>query len=215
MNTTTSSTSAPRPRLTRLVRVFETLLTLCLWLMYAGAGALLLMTIYSASAAKLPAGLSQEVEVAINPRGFALQSPTGEPFGLEVRTINAKVAFTSAQRALWLINPSFAIVGLMIASAFTHHLRQVVRSLYDESPFVAANTRRIRLLGWIMLIATIWQSVSAFVLTGVVESTTPATNLVHTLHFDFKPYLVVLAIFVFAEVFRIGVELKTEQELTV
>ena len=96
-------------------------------------------------------------------------------------------------------------------------LRDVVRTLRDGEPFVAANARRIRRIGWAVIFGELARAGFTYVGTSYAMASVSADGLRFYPRSDLGvlPILYGLIILVIAEVFRIGTRLDEEQSLTV
>lgn len=132
--------------------------------------------------------------------------------------IEGSIRVPSSSR--WFIAANgFALIGVLIlVAAVLVALRDVLRTLTREKkPFVAANAKRIRFIGWVVVcgeLARMWiiyaenaYARAHLTVAGVVFDVLPQPHLV--------TLLLGLLILVIAEVFRAGTQLDEEQSLTI
>jgi hypothetical protein len=101
-------------------------------------------------------------------------------------------------------------------------LRRIFATMAGGTPFIGENIRRIRWIGWLMIIFGVLSQVVRWGLVWFVHSNVAATGLDLSLQIDQSSVqpdttmiflgLVVLAL---AEVFRYGAQLQTDSDLTV
>lgn len=112
---------------------------------------------------------------------------------------------------------AFAIGGLLLLFTLWK-LRQLVRSVRDRDPFTAANTRRLRVLGLVLIF---WHLIGHYLATGISEwiITTRGPDI-PTLTADVGPFplggiFAGLCLLVLAEVFAHGIRLREDVEATI
>jgi len=108
------------------------------------------------------------------------------------------------------LNLSGGLGGSLIAAAYlfvAFVLKKIVKTTLEGNPFVEANISRLRKTWMVVALAEIIRMVAV----GVIKSGTD------TVGFDLSltPWFLVFVIAIMAEVFRIGLELRRDQELTV
>jgi hypothetical protein len=109
--------------------------------------------------------------------------------------------------ATWALLGGCAWAGLVA-------LRRIVRSAWVSDPFICANVRRLRLLG---VVVVAWPVITR-VSTRALESTLDVVPLVKPVMVGpgwWPPLLLGLGLFALAEVWRVGVELRTLEQTTV
>ena len=111
--------------------------------------------------------------------------------------------------AWWLVGPATSL--LVLWGAWMLH--EIVATAGAGDPFVAANVRRIRVLGWLAVgfwVATIAQS-----LVGMAVQDHLGLDQPHPLNLSFDPLLWVVVLFALAAIWQRGVDMRDEQQLTV
>jgi hypothetical protein len=101
-------------------------------------------------------------------------------------------------------------------------LRQIFASLTSGQPFLISNVRRLRIIGWLVISAMLfnhawdWAAVtymqSVLTLAGHVPSV-PVAFIIDEIHPELL--FVGAAVLVLAEIFRLGASLQEEQTLTI
>jgi hypothetical protein len=112
------------------------------------------------------------------------------------------------------------IVGLVTATWMFLMLRQIFRSVQIQSPFQAAIARRITTMGLLFLGQT---AIEALLKLALWQQTRPYFNHIQlanqaSLSVDIQldgPWLLGLILLALAQVYRRGIELQLENELTV
>lgn len=108
-------------------------------------------------------------------------------------------------------------VSFAISLSITYLLRQIFRSLAQNNPFVVPNAQRLRLIAFLIMFSAVtsfahdalanWFLQQNFVLEG--------SGIRGHLVIDLKTLMAGLIVLVIAEIFRIGAQIKEEQDLTV
>ncbi|OFX85917.1 MAG: hypothetical protein A2W99_17100 [Bacteroidetes bacterium GWF2_33_16] len=96
--------------------------------------------------------------------------------------------------------------------------KSIKHSLVYENPFRTENTQRIRLIALAVFILAIFDILYPFVLKYFWIKNISINNMVFHFRLSFEAvvdFLWVLIILVIAEIYRIGSEIKKEQELTI
>ncbi|RDC65441.1 DUF2975 domain-containing protein [Adhaeribacter pallidiroseus] len=108
-------------------------------------------------------------------------------------------------------------VAFTISLSITYLLRQLFRSLAQNNPFVLENAQRLRIIAILIMVTSFttfahdaivnWFLQQNFLLSG--------SGIRAHLVIDLKTLFAGLIVLVIAEIFRIGAQMKEEQELTV
>ncbi|MBO6575067.1 MAG: DUF2975 domain-containing protein [Rhodothermales bacterium] len=121
-------------------------------------------------------------------------------------------------------DPALAWFGMVMGSAFFavfmfgfHRVRQVVRSAVDGTPFIRENVTRLREIGFIYVAEYLILGVAQVTAGFVARSRIPDELAESSLSLNVNPVVIVtpLVLFALAEVFKAGVDLQEEQDLTV
>ena len=96
-------------------------------------------------------------------------------------------------------------------------LRRIFSSMVDSSPFIPANVNRIRWVAALLIIISILAQLIQAQLGRMMLTTVASSGLELSPRFNFDLGMIVIGLIIFslAEVFRYGLELQTETDLTV
>ena len=171
----------------------------------------------------LPIGIDTSMSwpayLELDPEIYSLQS---EIFGAgEIQTAKAIVSFESGSPppiglsiVVWIQRLMLAVATFVILLNLSLIFRSIIQG---ETPFIAENVGRIRWIAGLVILYTIIEELGhAFVgnrIFGLAER--EGVDVVFQIEFGTGVILVGLIIFALAEVFRYGVELQTEADLTV
>lgn len=211
---------SPKPRNRRLTRIaffFDLLITLSL--IFAGLGIVIViaLTAYHWVADEVSEKARMSVKIPAElPDGTVLDA-AGEPVPVEFDEVQISVPFALENRGLgwFFITIGTAYLGLVAYGLF--QLRQFVRSLHENHPFVPANAARLRRLAWVVVAAWGFSHVGAWVAELLVVQNFTSDEIIlgdYSIG-SFEFLLFALVLFMIAEVFKIGVEMKAEQDLTI
>lgn len=108
------------------------------------------------------------------------------------------------------------LVGIPVWLLMLNHLRRLMASFAKEHPFTEENVARIRWLGYLFMIGAALQSaVEAAVGHYLMRVSIPGVEINARIGLNLPAMIAGFVILVLAEVFRLGVELKEDQDLTV
>lgn len=109
-----------------------------------------------------------------------------------------------------------ALVLIPVWLLMLNHLRCLMASFAKEHPFTEENVGRIRWVGYLFMIGAALQSaVEAAVGLNLMRVSIPGVEINARIGLNFPAVIAGFVILVLAEVFRLGVELKEDQDLTV
>ena len=167
-----------------------------------------------------PGRLDLEVHFDLDPGAYRILS---ESLGVEHAFIGGavgKLVFGTHRVSLLLVYVGVLVVWFAAALAIIYELRQVVRTLVAGEPFARANAARIRFIGLVIILMEIAKVAiltgfslfvrNNFTIEGLTLSVIPDPDLG-----DLGVIFLGLVVLVIAAVFRQGIELREEQELTV
>ena len=139
---------------------------------------------------------------------------------LPVKITKAKaLALIESPLPEWLLIPvkliRFSIFGFVIWLLLL--LRKLVRSVEKSDPFNIKNGNRLLWIGLSILIIAIFDFFHDILLNIFITPRLSFDSIVpeSSIHFNLSLLLVAMVIIVIGEAFRIGAEMKEEQELTV
>ncbi len=109
------------------------------------------------------------------------------------------------------------IIFLAMLVLVAHQLRAFLRSVTDGTPFVAANPRRIRNIGILIIVADVFASTWTWLLSRHIAPPLALEGVVFAPRFDLNwtQLLLGFLILLIAQIFELGVQLEEEQALTV
>ena len=118
--------------------------------------------------------------------------------------------------SLPILNLSGAVGGSLIAAAYLYValvIKKIVRTTLDGNPFVEENISRLRKT-WVVIALV---EIIRMIAMGFIDQSTQAAGSLEgfTLKTSLTAWFLVFVIATMAEVFRIGLELRRDQELTV
>ncbi len=203
------------PSLGRLARILELIINLVLGLSSLAIVAGLIFSAVMLFAPKVPKGLAQNIEIETSLPARTVTNAAGEEVELNLDNVIAELVPTAAQRGLQLTVAASGVITLAFIAAVCWHMRRFLRSLRTDHPFISANIRRLRWVAGLSLATLVWQSLSKVILASEVSSAFPNLDVSVTLNLTGPSLISVLALFIIAEVFAVGVAMKQEQDLTV
>jgi len=137
----------------------------------------------------------------------------------EIRDLRGSLRFPVPVRSrrFFFANAMLLILMLTVALWGVHLLQGLLRTVRDGHPFVVANARRVRTIGWLVIGGEIARAVIVFLENDYARRYFSVEGLQFTAHADFSVSAIVegLIILVIAEVFRAGTRLDEDQSLTV
>jgi hypothetical protein len=157
------------------------------------------------------------VSVRVDDRALGVSAPALGIDHAQLLDLKGTLRFPPRRGAFFVANLVLALCSLGLALWVLGLLRSIVGALRAGQPFVAANARRVRLIGWVVLIGEIVRvsvvyfenryAMTHFAAQGLQFVARPDLSLVAIVH-----GLIILAL---AEVFRTGTRLDEDQSLTV
>jgi hypothetical protein len=106
--------------------------------------------------------------------------------------------------------------------AIIQQLRRVFASLTSGQPFLRTNVRSLRVIGWLIIAAVLFEHASEWALVSMMRSTLTLAGQTPSVPIEFiledirlERLFVGATLLVLAEIFRIGAGLQEEQNLTV
>lgn len=165
----------------------------------------------------LPGHLNVPVLFSVDPGCYSISAPDYGITGAELEDVSGDLHFRSPGGQLLLFFAAYLAVGIGILMVVIYQLRNILGTLAAGSPFVAANASRIRFIGWAVIVGEVLQAFVEFMGQIIVKATFEATGVTFgwTFGMSFQTLFWGFVILAVAEVFRLGVELREEQSLTV
>jgi hypothetical protein len=201
-----------------LSSVLKVILDVVWYLSIAGlALAVVLAAMSVLKRGNVPGHLNIPVLVSIDPGCYSISAPDYGITGAELEEVSADLHFRSPGGQLLLFFAAYIAVALGILMVVIYQLRNILGTLAAGSPFVAANAWRIRFIGWAVIVGEVAQAFIEFMGQIIVKATFEATGVTFGWHFhmSFQTLFWGFVILAVAEVFRLGVELREDQSLTV
>jgi|GEM_PF-6505284 len=135
----------------------------------------------------------------------------------EILQLVAQVRVAGSDLYSLLIIVGFILIIWVLMYLILRNAEAVLRSLYERTPFVAENPMRLRHIATFVLVAWLSYCCYIFVMTAYLQSqlTIEGAELTIVSLPIIAPLIAVGLLTVLAEVFRVGYELKQENEFTV
>jgi hypothetical protein len=197
-----------------MVAVLRTFLTLAWYLVAVGAPAvaalnvLFVSTTWPLSVLRVSGSVSSELKVPVRvDRGLP---PLEEITGLvAVETLPTGVALGCT--ALWL-------AGVLLWLPVIWQLRRLTEAILRKGPFLPENIRRLGRLGATIIVVSFLGSTVAMLTSGLAATAVPAGSGSFSAELWSMPVTGVflgLVMVALAEVFRVGLDLRDDNELTI
>ena len=138
---------------------------------------------------------------------------------IAIVSTKGKIVFLSTVPfKIWIFNVISIFVIFTLTLYIFYHLRNIFKTLKEENPFTRKNGTRLRAIGIATIIASVfWKKIYSLLLISMVngEILTEGFEISSHSNLNFQVILLGLIIIVISEVFRVGAEMKEEQELTI
>lgn len=157
------------------------------------------------------------VRISFDPEQYAFSSSRMAIEGGAIKEASGKLSFVNARGPYALAVLSWTYLGLVIALVTIYQLRCVFDSLARRAAFEAANGRRLRMIALAIILGQVARGLLAFAVSRGVEQEMLAPGILLRPDWGVDPFSVLfgLILLVLAEVFRLGAQMKEEQDLTV
>lgn len=191
-------------------------------------------TIFFLAAVSVAAGLElfgAETAIEVNLRGSASNldasslSVSAKEGGVAALAFVEPVWVDVAlSEEFWAAHPSYLVVSTLFALVLAGTalggiscLRKILDSVERGEAFEAPNAQRLRVLGILILVGTLGNTLMEFVSSAYADVLLrpQGFNFDGRIAFDEGVIVVGLSVLVLSEVFRIGAKLREEQELTI
>ncbi len=149
-------------------------------------------------------------ETVIHPNIIAIEDITSAT----IQTSKGMLSFNALWS--WKTNGIMLIGTLLIGAPFliiTYQLRKIFKSFEAEDTFIKPNLYRLRYIGIILIVFPIAKYIFGFVYITYLNTHFDGYNFTNGM--DFLPLLFGLFMLILAEVFRIGVEYREDNNLTI
>ncbi len=149
-----------------------------------------------------------------------IYSITGKDAGVDDATlehVQAHLNFRTPSNAFLLFFIIYCGSGVALLLVVIHLLRKIFSTLAAGSPFVPSNAARIRLIGWIVIGAEFAEQLLQVVGQRIVMASFDTEGVTLRWDIDISGSTIFwgFVLLVLAEVFRLGVEMREDQEFTV
>ena len=162
-------------------------------------------------------GLITPIEFSVNEQGTAtFDSDQTVP----VKINHAKGYFRIDRPIPTTLIVVFFLLNLVVSGLILwliYVLWKIVQSVQQKNPFIVLNGRRLRIIAFSMIGIELSQGLANLIKMLYLEPRLQFETIIiqSKIHVSFHVIVAGLVILVIAEAFRIGVEMKEEQELTV
>lgn len=168
-----------------------------------------------------PPRLPLNIEVAINPETdfitLDLESSPFREYELGRITGELKVKLAGAW-AQW-IYLVFALLEIVLIFLILHFLRKIVRSVSTGEIFSGVNAKRLRWVGSLLIIESLFYGGASALITGMNIHDLNVTGSELTVHWFLEishgGFISGWILLILSEVFRQGAEMKQDQSLTI
>ena len=154
------------------------------------------------------------------PLKFAEQFPVPIEFqnhGFSIEEVNGKINVSQGNFDLFIFNTIFAIFYMIISIMILHLIRMIFRNIKKGIIFVEENSKYFMMVSFMFFVMFIYDGFGQFVMAIILNQHPMFENnqlsIVPELSFDLLGFL--LLSLVFSKVFKEGVMLKAENELTI
>ena len=141
------------------------------------------------------------------------------PPGLTLKRVTGEIALPQSMMPTWFFPVEYVAIVIFfgLVLLFLHHLRALFRRVREGAPFDAANAIRMRWLGVLLLVATVYFGAFDFWMSLMVTRVLADSRLPigSALHINWFGVFIALVLVGLAEVFRRGAALEEEQALVV
>ncbi|MCC9600274.1 DUF2975 domain-containing protein [Stieleria sp. JC731] len=111
----------------------------------------------------------------------------------------------------------FLGAAFSVSLCFVKQLRDIVRTIDQDDPFVPENASRLRTIGMLIMLFAFAKGLGQFLISGYADTMVTPTgfNLNGRLEFPAGLFTVAIVVLVLSEVFRHGTRIREEQSLTI
>ena len=143
------------------------------------------------------------------------------------KKLTDNIWLSSTDSSIIVFNPSFGLslysylYFIIVVSAIGYVVlmtRRIISSVLEGSPFIKTNSLRLRVIGLILIIVPVFLQVFSYIMLNSINilNTNRITSFSSSYgSYTFAGFVFGLLFLVIDEVFRVGVAMKEEQDLTV
>jgi Protein of unknown function (DUF2975) len=192
--------------------VVKVALDVAWWLIFLGAGALVLL-FGIAAALGVNLRVSVPVFMSLPPGSYRIAARTS---GATLHDVTGQLSLSGSKPAIF-VSLGVIVVAAGLVLFIVQQLRRLLETVRRGKPFTAANARRVTIVGVAVVVSELLRASVLLVGSWWVAHHVPATGIRFRAGFPLR--LEVLAagvlLIVFAEVFRLGVALQEDHDLTI
>ncbi|MFC1540137.1 DUF2975 domain-containing protein [Gemmatimonadota bacterium] len=198
--------------------VLKTVLSVAWYLVLVLGVAFIINEAYFVISGKLTGeGIGIKIPVQLNEETYQIISPNTSDSGLVISSVQGTLEVRSPGFFLVFLNhlSNFLEVGITIMVVFL--LRSVFRRVTAGDPFNPRNAGYLKLLGILLIVISVLESLIQFGLSSYITSTYETTGLTFMTEFPVNiPLLFTgLAIIVMGGIFQVGTDMRDDQALTI
>ncbi|MFC1564348.1 DUF2975 domain-containing protein [candidate division KSB1 bacterium] len=136
---------------------------------------------------------------------------------IEIRVLNGDLSMNAANPAFWILMTSGMIIWIAMALFILYQIKKIFGILTVKHPFEQENIKRIRIIGFTVIVAELLNWFLFFIMNLIYSSDfiTESGKMSFGIDRNITAIFAGLAILVIAEIFRVGFEMRKEHELTI
>lgn len=215
-------------RYKNLLKAFRWLINIALYVQIAGAVVIFVSFFFMLSG---EGELISSYEVALDqqPTEHAISSKNTSLNNLKLVVNQGTIQFTSRNAGYYILKIIDAIFLLAVSILITVLLKKIVKSMEGHHPFTMENTLRIRKIAFLLMSITPYSLIQSFIYRSYILKNISIEGLEYTELFSFLPYnladriwvgidvdlqalITGIILIIIAEVFRIGLIMKLDNE---
>ena len=161
--------------------------------------------------------LTLPVVLEIDEDIYSIRAEGADTGAAELDCVTAHMRFPSPGTRFLLFLGIFIAVSSAVVLIVLYQLRRIFATLAAGSPFVPANAARIRFIGWVVIVGELAEEALQALGQRIVMTSfeTVGVTFRWDIDFNFTTIFWGFVLLVLAEIFRLGVKMREEQELTV
>jgi len=157
-------------------------------------------------------GSGAPIEVDLDAARVAPDLARRLPAGVDVEAVRATVAARPSGLLEHLLVRLQVLPIALLALAVLVLMRRIVRSVVAGDPFVEANVRRLRIIGWLVALSPILLVIAQVARSELVARSSVGDLALSHVTIAFVPILIGGLLLVLAQVFAAGVRLRQDTE---
>lgn len=144
-----------------------------------------------------------------------VDTASGQLVPIEFASVAARISLENPPQSLVFLFFGIGCVVWLLVMFGIHQLRMVMRSVGVANPFTRENGRRLTWLAGMTLAFGVSITVSQILIASSMNRLVPLEGLSYRASIDFANIVGALVLWMIAEVFKAGVAMQEENELTV